>query len=95
MFLFSGFQLPTLNSQLQPTTTLPLFSIFKNQYKDPPEFPFQEGLSPQVPHKFHCVKGLRLEFACAYGIGEFKYAIGERGLSMIDVCDDAEIADVV
>ena len=47
------------------------------------------------PRKFHCVKGLRLEFACAYGIGEFKYAIGERGLSMIDVCDDAEIADVV
>ena len=43
----------------------------------------------------HGVKGLRLEFARAYGIGEFKYAIGERRLSVIDVCDDAEIADVV
>jgi hypothetical protein len=43
----------------------------------------------------HSVKGLCLEFARTYGIGEFKYAIRERRLSVIDVCDDAEIADIV
>ena len=39
----------------------------------------------------HGVKGLRLEFARAYGMGKLQYAIGESRLSVIDVCNDAEI----
>jgi hypothetical protein len=43
--------------------------------------------------EIHCVENLRHHVPLRHGAGEFKQAIGKRGLSVIDVRNDREIAD--
>ena len=45
--------------------------------------------------QIHCVESLRLELSRAYGVGQLQYAVGERRLAVVDVCDNAEIPYVV
>ena len=42
----------------------------------------------------HGVENLGLHLACGQRTGELQQAVGQRGLTMIDVRDDREIADV-
>ncbi len=43
----------------------------------------------------HRVEHLRLHFALAERAGKLQQAVGKRGLTVVDVRDDAEIADVL
>ena len=43
----------------------------------------------------HGVEDLRLHFARCQGPREFQQAVGQRGLAVVDVRDDREIADVL
>jgi hypothetical protein len=45
--------------------------------------------------KVHRVQHLVLHLAVGHGLGQFQQAIGQRRLAMIDMRDDAEVADVV
>ena len=45
--------------------------------------------------EIHLVEELLLHLAHLHGLGQLQQTIGQRGLAMVDMGDDAEIADVV
>jgi len=45
--------------------------------------------------EIHRVEKLRMHFALGERPGQLEKAVGQRGFAMVDVCDDAEIPDVL
>ena len=50
--------------------------------------------NPPLPLQLHLVQELRLHLLRADGAGDFQKPVGQRGLAVVDVRDDAEISDV-
>jgi hypothetical protein len=55
------------------------------------------ALDSDAPFLFqiHVIEDLRLHFALADGVGVFKQTIGKCTFTVVDVCDDAKIPDVL